>query len=125
MRFLLTTLLLFVSLPFCEAAEKQLMSKDVLSIQNGRFSLDGRPFAEISFNKYDLLWPMYDELSAGKSLSVTNPVVLSQNKALSDLHELGFKTIRIFALPWGPAAPESYADSPKRKNLYAALDKML
>src|SRR5437762_752174 len=36
-----------------------------------------------------------------------------------------FKTIRIFALPWGPAGPESYANPEKRKKLYAALDKTL
>jgi len=49
----------------------------------------------------------------------------AQEKALRNLHELGFKTIRIFALPWGPAGPASYADPEKRKNLYAALDKTI
>ncbi len=33
---------------------------DVLSIKDGRFFLDGKPFAEISFNKFDLLWQLYD-----------------------------------------------------------------
>jgi endo-1,4-beta-mannosidase len=108
-----------------EAAETQATSKDVLSIKKGRFFLDGQPFAEISFNKYDLLWPMYDELAAGRLLSATNPAVRAENKALSDLHDLGFKTIRVFALPWGPAGPEAYADAGKRKGLYAALDKMV
>ena len=44
---------------------------------------------------------------------------------LRNLHELGFRTIRIFALPWGPEGPASYADPEKRQRLYAALDKML
>ncbi|MBM4083859.1 MAG: hypothetical protein FJ272_03635, partial [Planctomycetes bacterium] len=98
---------------------------DVLSIGDGRFYLDGKPFAEISFNKFDLLWQLYDQLAAGNALDDANPMVQAQDKALRNLHELGFRTIRIFALPWGPRGPESYADAEKRKGLYAALDKTL
>src|SRR5579872_5922370 len=83
---------------------------DVLSIKNGRFFLDGEPFAEISFNKFDLVWQLYDQLAAGKDLSAGNRLVQAQDKALRNLHELGFKTIRIFALPWGPEGPASYAE---------------
>jgi hypothetical protein len=103
----------------------QLTQKDVLSIQGGRFFLEGEPFAEISFNKFDLFWQLYDQLALGKDLNAANPLVQAQDKALRNLHELGFKTIRIFALPWGPAGPAAYADPQKRKNLYAALDKTL
>jgi hypothetical protein len=103
----------------------QLTRKDVLSIQDGRFFLEGKPFAEISFNKFDLFWQLYDQLAAGQQLNAENPLVQAQDRALRNLHELGFKTIRIFALPWGPAGPASYADPQKRKNLYAALDKTL
>ena len=103
----------------------RLTRNDVLSIRHGRFFLEGRPFAEISFNKFDLLWHLYDQLSAAKPLSAANPLVQAQDKALRDLHELGFKSIRIFALPWGPAGPASYEDPQKRTNLYAALDKTL
>jgi hypothetical protein len=101
----------------------QLSSQDVLSITNGKFFLEGKPFAEISFNKYDLFWQLYEQASQGKPLNATNPLVQAQDRALRNLHDLGFKTIRIFALPWGPAGPASYADPTKRKNLYAALDK--
>ena len=106
-----------------QQTQKIISRSDVLSIRNGRFYLDGRPFAEISFNKFDLLWQLYDQLKAGKALDDTNPMVVAQDKALRDLHELGFKSIRIFALPWGPFGPEAYADADKRKQLYAALDK--
>lgn len=98
---------------------------DVLSIKEGRFFLDGKPFAEISFNKFDLFWQLYDELAAGKPLNATNSMVAAQDRALRNLHELGFQSIRIFALPWGPEGSASYADPAKRKNLYAALDKTL
>ncbi|HWH69981.1 MAG TPA: hypothetical protein VNT26_11375, partial [Candidatus Sulfotelmatobacter sp.] len=54
---------------------------DVLSIREGRFFLDGKPFAEISFNKFDLLWQLYDQLAAGKALDAANPLVQAQEKA--------------------------------------------
>jgi len=98
---------------------------DVLSIRDGRFYLDGRPFAEISFNKFDLFYQLYDQLAAGNDLNEANPMVRAQDKALRELHEMGFRTIRFFALPWGPRGPEAYADPEKRKLLYAALDKAL
>ena len=113
-----------------DAAESELPTTpltkdDVLSLRDGRFHLDGQPFAEISFNKFDLLWQLYDQLSAGKALDDGNPMVQAQDKALRELHEMGFRTIRFFALPWGPAGPESYADPAKRAWLYEALDKAL
>lgn len=98
---------------------------EVLSIRNGRFYLEGKPFAEISFNKFDLFWRLFDQLAAGKPLDDANPMVQAQDRALRNLHELGFRTIRIFALPWGPTGPGSCADAEKRKVLYAALDKTL
>lgn len=96
---------------------------DVLSIRDGRFFLGGEPFAEISFNKFDLLWQLYDQLAAGKTLDADNPLVQAQDTALRNLHEMGFRSIRIFALPWGPGGPAAYADPEKRRTLYAALDK--
>ncbi|HLH53476.1 MAG TPA: hypothetical protein VKY92_07660 [Verrucomicrobiae bacterium] len=98
---------------------------DVLTVSNGVLFLDGGQFAEISFNKYDLFWQLYDELAHGNSLDQTNPVVQLQDKALRNLHELGFESIRIFALPWGPSGPAAYADPQRRKLLYTALDKTL
>lgn len=98
---------------------------DVLTLKDGRFQLGGRPFAEISFNKFDLLWQLYDQVAAGKALDEANPMVVAQEKALRDLHDMGFRTIRIFALPWGPSGPASYADPARRVHLYAALDKVV
>ncbi len=98
---------------------------DVLSIRDGRFHLDGRPFAEISFNKFDLLWQLYEQLAAGNALDEANPIVRAQDQALRDLQEMGFRSIRFFALPWGPSGREAYSDPEKRKLLYTALDKAL
>lgn len=98
---------------------------DVLSTKGGRYYLDHKQFAEISFNKFDLFWELHDELVHGKALNDANPMVKAQEKALRDLREMGFRSIRIFALPWGPAGPACYADPARRKTFYAALDKTL
>ncbi len=108
-----------------EEEQKTLTVSDVLSVHEGRFYLDGQPFAEISFNKFDLFWQLFDQRVAGKALDDANPLVQAQDKALRELHEMGFQTIRFFALPWGPAGAESYADPKKRELLYEALDKAL
>lgn len=108
-----------------QGAARELTQDDVLSIRDGRFHLDGKPFAEISFNKFDLFWQLYDQLDKDQALTADNPMVKAQDQALRELHELGFRTIRIFALPWGPRGPESYADPKKRKRLYQALDKAM
>ena len=102
-----------------------LTKDDVLSLRDGRFHLEGKPFAEISFNKFDLFWQLYDQLTADKSLTDDNPMVQAQAQALRNLHEMGFQSIRIFAAPWGPEGHEAYSDQKKRVKFYAALDKVL
>ena len=52
-----------------------LTQKDVLSIRDRRFYLESKPFAEISFNKFDLFWQLYDQLTNGKPLTDDNPMV--------------------------------------------------
>ncbi len=108
-----------------EVGREAMKQSDVLSVREGRFYLDGQLFAEISFNKFDLFWHLYEQRVAGKTLDDANPMVQAQDKALRELHEMGFQTIRFFALPWGPAGAESYADPKKREGLYEALDKAL
>jgi sugar phosphate isomerase/epimerase len=102
-----------------------LTQKDVLSIRDRRLYLESKPFAEISFNKFDLFWQLYDQLTHGKPLTDDNPMVQTEARALRNLHELGFRSIRIFGLPWGPSARAAYEDPSKREMLYAAIDKTL
>ena len=52
-------------------------------------------------------------------------MVQGQERALRDLHKMGFRSIRVFGLPWGPSGPEAYSDPVKREKLYAAIDKTL
>jgi len=103
-----------------------LTKDDVLSVRDGRFYLDGQPFAEVSFNKFDLFWQLYRLLAKGEvaELSDDHPMVAKQITALRELHESGFRTIRFFALPWAYAGPAAYKDPQKRENVFKALDKV-
>lgn len=95
----------------------------MLSLKDGHFQLDGRRFAEISFNKFDLMWSLHQELEAGRALDDDNPVVKAQDKALANLKSLGFRSIRFFAFPWGNGAAARYSDETARRRIFAALDK--
>jgi len=98
-----------------------LTQDDVLSLKDGRFYLDGRPFAEISFNKFDLFWQLWSEVEQGRELDDANPMVARQDKALRELKSLGFRTIRIFAVPW--SGREFFEDPIRRTAYFKALDK--
>jgi len=123
------TYIIILSILFQSLLFAKVTKNDVLSIQNNRFMLDGKPFAEISFNKFDLFWSLWQEAMAGKELNDYNPMVLRQQKALSDLSKAGFKTIRFFGMvhesqfKWFKSV---YIDDVKSEKIYyQALDKAI
>jgi len=101
---------------------------DVLTIRDGRFYLEGKPFAEISFNKFDLFWQLYYLLKDGKGETQEYAdMVASQDRALAELGEMGFRSIRIFAAPWGIwEFRPIFNDAQKRESIfYRAMDMAL
>ncbi|MDR0700728.1 MAG: Ig-like domain-containing protein [Tannerella sp.] len=100
---------------------------DVLSVRNGNFYLEGKKIAEISFNKFDLFWKIWDAAYAGEEINDTHPTVVLQEEALAELSQHGFKTIRIFCMPfWFKDFKTVYDDPTKRQNIYyKAMDKTL
>jgi hypothetical protein len=123
------TYIIILSILFQSLLFAKVTKNDVLSIQNNRFMLDGKPFAEISFNKFDLFWSLWQEAMAGKELNDYNPMVQRQQKALSDLSKAGFKTIRFFGMvhesqfKWFKSV---YIDDVKSEKIYyQALDKAI
>ncbi|MBN8217995.1 MAG: hypothetical protein J0L75_15240 [Spirochaetes bacterium] len=100
---------------------------DVLSIQDGRPFLDGKPFVELSFNKFDLFWQLYDLAKAGKPLDGGDPMVQAQDRALAELAGMGLKTIRLFGMPWGNwDFASNWADPEKKEKVFfAAVNKAL
>jgi hypothetical protein len=80
--------------------------------------LDGRPFYEISFNKFDLFWEL---LAAEQHEGGFGPrPAESAGSAVRELGQMGFKTVRVFC-----SQPEVYRDRDRRSHYYAAMDRML
>ena len=80
--------------------------------------LDGKPFYEISFNKFDLVWQLVAAESKTKGFG--EDPGSSAEEALREMHELGFKTLRAFC-----GMPAHYFDTAKRDTYFRALDRML
>lgn len=100
---------------------------DVLTWRDGRFYLGGKPYAEISFNKFDLFWQLWDEVRAGNELNESNPKYAAQESALREFRDLGLQTIRIFALPWARVGfDEVFEDAESRELIFhKAMDAVL
>lgn len=124
-------LLFFGAVPFClgqtppASSNKVLEESDVISLRDGKFYLDGKPFAEISFNKFDLFWALYNELLKHRELNEQNAIVKAQENALLNLHKMGFRSVRIFAFPWGDNAAEKFQDPDSHRIIFEALDKTI
>ena len=80
--------------------------------------LDGKPFYEISFNKFDLVWQLVAAESKTKGFG--EDPASSAEEALREMHELDFKTFRAFC-----GMPAHYFDTAKRDTYFRALDRML
>lgn len=102
---------------------KTITSDEVLTYVDGRYHLDGKPFAEISFNLFDLFWVLFDSACKGEPLDETNPSYVEKERSLKELHEMGFRTIRIFGHPFSQAQFRGMYDDPtKREKYYEAVD---
>lgn len=101
--------------------------RDVFTLTNGVLYLDGRRHAELSFNKFDLFWSLYDAAKTGQRLDDTNGVVMAQDRALAELEGWGLRTIRIFGMPWAHWEWAPVWEDPKKRVsiFYAAVEKTL
>ncbi len=90
------------------------------------FYLNGEPYYEFSWNKFDLHWQiLYDaQFNNGKYPSRDFPnaasCVQAAEEALAELHEHGFKTIRVFISPYN--ADKLIGEA--LENYWAATDLM-
>lgn len=95
---------------------KPLTHNDVLTLENGVFMLEGRPFAEISVNKFDLMWQLIDPLLQGDP-DTHDWMLIQQRDTLKELKELGFRSVRVFMTPWAPADFKTAWDDGTENNL--------
>jgi len=112
----------------CHADPGPVTKNDVLTIQNGKFYLQGKRFGEISFNKFDLFWQLFSLLADGKGdTQEYRDMVARQDQALAELHQMGFHSIRFFGLPWGIWDFRPVYNDPTRRQsvYYKAMDTAL
>jgi hypothetical protein len=94
---------------------------DFLDQRGTGLILDGKPFYEISFNKFDL----YRQILAaelGRGGFGSEPVAAAEN-ALRSLQSFGFRTIRIFLSD--PSGVKAFVDPAQRPGVLAAMDRTL
>jgi hypothetical protein len=94
---------------------------DFLGQRGTELVLDGKPFYEISFNKFDLYWQIL-AAETGRSGFGSDPVAAAEN-SLRSLQSFGFRTIRIFF--YDPSGVKSFIDPAQRPKLLAAMDRTL
>lgn len=91
---------------------------DFLQVRGTELYLHGKPFYEISFNKFDLFWQMRAaEFKQGGFGS--DPAATAEN-ALQNFHQLGFKTIRVVI-----DESREYRDPATRDRFIAVVDRLL
>jgi len=83
--------------------------------------LHGKPFYEISFNKFDLFWQML-AAEFGRKNSGSDPVAAAE-RSLATLNSFGFKTIRLFLNDHGSVT--LYSDPETQQRYFQTVDRML
>ncbi len=88
-----------------------------------RFVMNGEPYYELSFNKFDMAIDMWDYFYLGNN--ATNALLEKEEKSLKTLQENGFHTIRVFVNhPWGQGIPTIH-DPEGQKTYFEYMDYML
>jgi hypothetical protein len=83
--------------------------------------LHGKPFYEISFNKFDLFWQMLAAEFGRKNFGA-DPLAAAE-RSLSTLNSFGFKTIRLFLNDYGSIT--LYRDPETQQRYFQTVDRML
>lgn len=83
--------------------------------------LHGKPFYEISFNKFDLFWQMLAAEFGRKNFG-TDPLAAAE-RSLATLNSFGFKTIRLFLYDFGSIT--LYREPETRLRYIQTVDRML
>ena len=70
----------------------------ILRAFRGKLYMNGQPYYEISFNKYDLFWQVHAEYTQRWEQDFPDHAwaMEAAEEALSQLHEMGFQSIRVF-----------------------------
>ena len=83
--------------------------------------LDGQPFYEISFNKFDLFWQML-AAEFGRGDHGADPEAAAE-RSLATLQSFGFKTIRVFLYDFGKT--ELHTNPATRQRFFGVMDRLV
>lgn len=75
----------------------QFKKDNILKSIGGKLYMNGEPYYEISFNKFDLFYQILAAYESNIEYPSEENTVPAAEAALKQLHELGFKSIRVFA----------------------------
>lgn len=91
---------------------------DILKIINYKFWMNGEPFYELSFNKFDLCYQISSKYQRDAEWPKEEHQLPAAEEALAQLHELGFRTIRVFTYS---RIRQKYVTSEKQRERYYEL----
>ncbi len=94
---------------------------NILRIVGDRLYMNGEPYYEISFNKYDLFYQLWAAHSGNPEYPSDEYRELAAEAALKQLHDCGFRSIRVFC---GSDVPELMYDTVERGYYFETMDKM-
>ncbi|MBO4548951.1 MAG: cellulase family glycosylhydrolase, partial [Abditibacteriota bacterium] len=88
----------------------------VLRSIGGHLWMNGEPCYEISFNKWDLFYQIYYDASFHGGVHISNSwnspsnTLAGAERALRELSENGFRTVRFFVMPFNPGRSAAEAE---------------
>lgn len=94
---------------------------NILRIVGDRLYMNGEPYYEISFNKYDLFYQLWAAHSGDRQFPSEEFRQSAAEAALSQLHDCGFRSIRVFC---SSDVPELMYDTVERGYYFETMDKM-
>ncbi len=94
---------------------------DILRLVGNKFYMNGEPYYEISFNKYDLFYQIWASYSNDSAYPTDEYREAAAETALKQLHDNGFRSIRVFC---SAEVPDLMYDAVVKGKYYEAMDKM-
>ena len=96
-------------------------SDDILRLVGDRLYMNGEPYYEISFNKYDLFTQLWAAYSNDPNYPSAEYRDAAAEAALKQLHDNGFKSVRVFCCA---DVPDLMYDAVVKGKYYETMDKM-
>lgn len=94
---------------------------DFLGRNGSVLMLHGKPFYEISFNKFDLFWQMLAAEFGSRGSGIAPEEAAA--RSLATLGGFGFKTIRLFLYDYD--SEKLFRDPATKNKFFAAMDRMM